>query len=197
MYIGFWWDLSTKRVELPEKKKAKYLGWISAWTYGSLHTAKEAKRVIGTLNHVCLIVPEGRSHLVSLYKSQGSFKANRAIEVKHKLSAGTSEDMAWWRQRLQEELVGMKIIWPQKLLDSKLYVDASSGWGISLILNGKWLAWEFKEGWRSEGHEIGWGEMVVVELAVRTLIAGKFTRCHIIICSDNKGIVGALKAGRS
>ena len=25
MYIGFWWDLSKKRVELPEKKKAKYL----------------------------------------------------------------------------------------------------------------------------------------------------------------------------
>jgi hypothetical protein len=29
MYIGFWWDLSAKRVELLEKKKAKYLEWIS------------------------------------------------------------------------------------------------------------------------------------------------------------------------
>jgi hypothetical protein len=33
----------------------------------------------------------------------------------------------------------------------KLFVDASTGWGIGLILNGKWLAWQFKEGWNSEG----------------------------------------------
>jgi hypothetical protein len=111
--------------------------------------------------------------------------------------AGTSEDMAWWRLRLQEEFVGMKIIQPPKPLDSKLYVDASSVWGIGLILDGKWLAWQFKEGWRSEGCEISWAEMVAVELAVRTLIAGKFTGCHVIIRSDNKGVVGALKARRS
>jgi hypothetical protein len=69
--------------------------------------------------------------------------------------------------------------------------------GIGLILDRKWLAWQFKEGWRSEGHEIGWAEMVAVELAVWTLIVGNFTGRHIIICSDNKGVVGALKAGRS
>ena len=39
--------------------------------------------------------------------------------------------------------------------------------------------------------------MVTVKLAVRTLITGKFSNCHIIIRSDNKGIVGALGAGRS
>jgi hypothetical protein len=82
-------------------------------------------------------------------------------------------------------------------IDSKLYVDASSGWGIRLILDRKWLTWQFKESWKSEGREIGWAEMVAVELAVRTLIAGNFTGCHIIIRSDNKGVVGALKAGRS
>ena len=75
----------------------------------------------------------------------------------------------------------MKIIQPLEPLDFKLYVDTSSGWGIGLILasDRKWLAWQFKEGWRSEGCEIGWAEMVAVELAVRTLIAGKFTGCHV------------------
>jgi hypothetical protein len=102
--------------------------------------------VIGTLNHVCLIIPEEQSHLVSLYKFRGGFKADRTSEVKHKLSAVTSEDMNWWRHQLQEEFVGMNIIWPPKPLDTKLYVNTSSGWGIGLILNGKWLAWQFKEG---------------------------------------------------
>jgi hypothetical protein len=67
-YIGLKWDLSAKVVELPEKKKAKYLKQILTWTHSSTHTLKEAKIIIGTLNHVSLVIPEGRSHLVSLYR---------------------------------------------------------------------------------------------------------------------------------
>ena len=66
-----------------------------------------------------------------------------------------------------------------------------------MILDGKWLAWQLKDGWKSEGREIGWAEMVAVKLAVRTLITGRFAKCHIIVHSDNKGVVGALEAGRS
>ena len=39
--------------------------------------------------------------------------------------------------------------------------------------------------------------MVAVELAVQTLITGKFMECHVVVHSDNKGVVGALEAGRS
>jgi hypothetical protein len=31
MYIGFWWDLDQKTVELPLKKKMKYLEKINSW----------------------------------------------------------------------------------------------------------------------------------------------------------------------
>jgi hypothetical protein len=197
MYIGFWWDLEAKKVELPEKKKAKYLERIADWTRGSVHSAKEAEKVIGTLNHVCLVVPEGRSRMVSLYKFRGGFRAGQSREVKHKLAAMAAEDMDWWRQRLQVDFVGMKIIRPPEPSQMKLFVDASTGWGIGLVIDGKWLAWQFKEGWNSEGREIGWGEMVAVELAIRTLVTAKFSNVHIIMRSDNQGVVGALKAGRS
>ena len=196
-YIGFLWNLSTKLVELPEKKKRKYLDRISSWSYPSSHNLKETENIIGTLNHVCLVLPEGRSHLVSLFKFRGGFKSDRPNQVKHRLSMSVAEDMAWWRTRLQEGFVGMKIISPPEPLENKVFVDASTSWGIGLILDDKWLAWQFKQGWQSEGYEIGWAEMVAVELAVRTLIAGKFTHCHIKIRSDNQGVVGALKAGRS
>jgi hypothetical protein len=196
-YIGFLWDLSAKVVELPEKKKAKYLERLSTWTHGSSHNMKEAETVIGTLDHVCLVVPEGRSHLVSLYKFRGGFKSQHANGVRHKLSTGTAEDMAWWRMRLQDRFVGTNIIRPPEALDNRDFVDASTAWGIGLILDGRWLAWQFKDGWRCEGREIGWAEMVAVELAVRTLITGRFAKCHVVVRSDNKGVVGALKAGRS
>ena len=196
-YIGFLWDFSAKTVELPKKKKLKYLERIATWTTGSLHTAKETERIIGTLNHICLVVPEGRSRLVSLYKFRGGFKSHHVSEVKHKLSTGSTKDLEWWKRRLQNDFVGMRIIRPPEPLATELFVDASTGWGIGLTINGRWLAWQFKEGWRSEGREIGWAEMVAVELAIRTLISGKFSKCHVVVRSDNKGVVGALEAGRS
>ena len=196
-YIGFLWDLSAKVVQLPEKKKDKYLERISTWTYKSLHTRKEAEVVIGTLNHVCLVVPEGRSRLVALFKFRAGFKSGQPSEMRHKLSSGTADDMDWWRRRLRDTFVGMKIIRPPAPLDNKVFVDASTSWGIGLVLDGRWLAWQFQEGWKSEGREIGWAEMVAVELAVRTLITGKFLKCHVVIRSDNQGVVGALHAGRS
>jgi len=39
--------------------------------------------------------------------------------------------------------------------------------------------------------------MVAVKLAVWTLITAKFKECHIIVHSDNRGVVDALKPGRS
>jgi hypothetical protein len=35
--------------------------------------------------------------------------------------------------------------------------------------------------------------MVAVELAFLTVIAARYSGCHIILCSDNQGIVGALR----
>jgi hypothetical protein len=163
----------------------------------SAHNLKETESIIGTLNHVCLVVPEGRSHLVSLFKFRGGFKATSSSEVKHKLSASSAEDMAWWRSRLQSAFVGMKIIRPPEPLDNKIYVDASTRWGIGLFLDGRWLAWQFQDGWKSEGREIGWAEIVAVELANLTLITAKFKHCHVVVWSDNQGVVRALKAGRS
>jgi hypothetical protein len=196
-YIGFFWDLSAKLVELPLKKKLKYLERLAPWTQKSLHTVKDIETLIGTLNHVCLVVPEGRSHMVSLYKFRGGFKANHSSEAKHKLSQGAGDDTEWWRRRLQEPFVGMKIVRPPSPLDVGVFVDASTSWGIGLVLDGKWLAWQLKEGWRSDQREIGWAEMVAVELAIQTLVTGKYQNCHIIVRSDNQGVVGALKAGKS
>ena len=98
---------------------------------------------------------------------------------------------------MQDEFIGLKIIRTPEPLDIKVFVDVSTSWEIGLVLDGRWLAWEFKDGWRLEGHEIGWAEMVTVELAVWMLITGGTMGCHIMICLDNQGVVGMLRAGRS
>lgn len=198
-YIGFDWDLVAKDVQLPEKKKEKYRAKLEPFlTKGSMMTRKEIDSLAGTLNHVCLVSVEGRSRMPSLYKMRASFKEDTPPFVKHTVSATLAEDLKWWHETLGKEFVGLKCTVPKPVReDVSIMVDASTSWGIGLVLNGRWLAWKLKEGWKSEGRDIGWGEMVAIELAIRTLKAAGFSGSHIRLLSDNQGVIGGLRAGRS
>ena len=57
------------------------------------------------------------------------------------------DDIHWWTHALQTPFVGMPVIRPPLPNDDELYVDASTDWGIGLLLNGHWLAWRLKDGW--------------------------------------------------
>jgi hypothetical protein len=80
--------------------------------------------------------------------------------------------------------------------EDKIFVDASMSWGIRLTYRGRWLVWKYKEGWFSEGRCIGRGEMVAIELALRTLVASKVSKAHLHLRLDNKGVIGVLAAGK-
>lgn len=66
-YIGFSWSLDARMVELPEKKHYKYLNKLNEWSRTCRVSLKMTESLIGTLNHVCLVLPVGRSHLPSLF----------------------------------------------------------------------------------------------------------------------------------
>lgn len=196
-YIGFLWDLVAKTVSLPDAKCAKYLAKLEQWKATFKPTCEEVESLIGTLNHVALIVPAGRTHLLHLYRLRASFTHARHRWIRHKITAAALDDVQWWTQTLQNSFVGMPVIRPPLPNDDALYVDASTDWGIGLLLNGRWLAWKFHDGWRSEGRDIGWAEMVAVELALRSLVAIGRHDTHVIIHSDNQGVVHSVAAGRS
>ena len=64
-------------------------------------------------------------------------------------------------------------------------------------MEGKWIAWQSIPGWKTDGQDIGWLEMVAVELALHTVIGAGFKDVHLVSQSDNSGIVGAFKNGSS
>jgi hypothetical protein len=70
-------------------------------------------------------------------------------------------------------------------------------WGIGFVWEGRWLAWHFLPGWKEEGRDIGWAEMVAIELALHAVVAARHRSVHLIIRSDNEGVVGATHAGKS
>jgi hypothetical protein len=199
-YIGFSWHIANRTVELPKEKKLKYLGRITPWLIPSAKMSlAEAETLIGTLNHVCLVVPSGRAYLTKLYAFRGSFKYREQSYRRHTVNQQTREDIQWWSDRLNEDFLGLHIKEIPPLSSVALFVDASTTWGIGLIIDGKWLAWELKSGWKGSNNErnIGWGEMVAVELALRTLVSSGFKNTRVLIRSDNEGVVGALKKGSS
>ena len=55
---------------------------------------------------------------------------------------------------------------PHLHCDPDMWVDASMSWGIGLVVNSCWAAWQPLDGWKEAGHDIGWAEMTTMELAL-------------------------------
>jgi hypothetical protein len=197
MYIGFNWDLPHKTVSLPDSKCSKYLTKLSTWTQGSGATKQDAEKLTGTLNHCTLIICKGCTYLTTLYTFIASFKPNSHHLVKHTISHKLAADLLWWRKHLSSPPCTLSIKPPPPPLASKIHVDASTSWGISFIMDNHWLAWHLLPSWHSDGRDIGWAEMVAVELALHSVIAAQYHSVHLIIRSDNQGVVGASHAGKS
>jgi hypothetical protein len=72
-YLGFDWDLTTKRVLIPAEKCTRYIAKIEPWVVGASFMRTEAEQILGTFVHCSLAVPDGQLHLVALSKFASSF----------------------------------------------------------------------------------------------------------------------------
>jgi hypothetical protein len=78
-----------------------------------------------------------------------------------------------------------------------IFVDASTSWGIGIIIDGRWAAFKLKEDWKLPGQDICWLETVAMEILVYFLEQLNFSNVRLRIHSDNQGAIGALSKGRS
>lgn len=197
-YLGMTWDLDNKKVFFAQKKKDRYLGKIAHWEVGSPVTRKEVESVIGTLNHCSLILVAARTHLPSLYEFARRFNSKSSNPfTTHKVTPKVATDLKWWRSQLSAEFCGMVMRPRPPPLDLLICMDASTSWGVGFWMEGKWIAWRSITGWKSDGRDIGWLEMVAVELALHAVIGAGYKNVHLIFRSDNSGVVGAFKKGSS
>lgn len=196
-FIGFRWDLVEKSVTLPETKKIKFLSKLSTCVAGNSLTRREVDSIIGSLNHIAPIIATSRTHLPSLYRFAARFRPTDSTFRKISVPTEVIDDVQWWTQQLSLPFCGIYIEVPPTPYTIQIYVDASTSWGIGLIIDGHWFAWKLIPGWKSDGRDIGWAEMVAIELAVMVLITMGHSNCHFVIHSDNQGVVGAFRAGMS
>jgi hypothetical protein len=195
-YLGFRWSLKDHSVSIPDDKRKKYIARIAPWSVDTGVSRKQAEQVHGTLVHCSLAVPDGRSRLVSISRFASSFERASRF-AKRRPPASVMNDIAFWRDILSQSFCGSILQRPPPPVTTEFYVDASTSWGVGVVFDGAWDGWKLQSGWKTEGRDIGWAEMVAIELGIRTAIAAGAHDVHFVIKSDNMGVIGALGSGKS
>jgi hypothetical protein len=197
-YLGFLWDLTARTVALSEAKRLKYLAKltniIEAVGGGASLSHKDALSINGTLSHITFVIPHGRAYLANLSRFIAQYHNNFISRIP---PSSVKNDLLWWRDVLSSPPPPRSLIPRGSPQEIDLWVDASTDWGIGLVWGAKWDAWTLIDGWKGQGRDIGWLEAVAVKLAVMTLHASGWRNCSVIIHSDNQGVIGAFRSGRS
>jgi hypothetical protein len=196
-YLGFVWDLANKTVQIPEEKKLRYLAKLEPWVLGRKFSRKDAESILGTLVHCSLAIPDGRSRLPSISRFTASF--NHLISpYAHRIpNAGVFSDISWWRDQLSLPFCGSTLSRPPTVSPAEFWVDASSSWGIGVVFNGSWDFWKLRPGWDKDGRNIGWAEMVAIELGLMTAVYCGYANVHFVVKSDNQGVIHSIEGGKS
>src|SRR5882672_3613161 len=173
-YIGFDWNLDSRTVTLPPEKLSKTLSLLTQWlTAGERFLAREAASLHGKLVHISCIFPLIRPFLCGVASFALSFISPRAkLLVPPPLQADLS-----WVQFIIKNLPNEIPLAPRQPLDLQWWGDASTSFGIGIVLGRHWAVWKwapgFKVGPRQE-FDIGWAEAVAVELGLRLAISLNF-----------------------
>jgi hypothetical protein len=195
-YNGFWWDIKSKRVGLPDKKRAKYLVRVStALAPCARLSLKDAQTLQGCLVHICFVFLEGRARLPSLHRFVSSFDRNNRFSRRFP-SPMMLSDLQWWAAALSHTSFS-RSLWVRPLIDLDIWVDASTSWGVALVVGAEFQAWQLRPGWDVEGCHIGWAECIGIEIAMLFAVQSGVQDSRVLVHSDNSGAVGQFLKGRS
>jgi len=196
-YLGFLWDLTDKTVQIPDEKKRRYLEKLAPWIKGAKFTKRDTESLLGTLVHCALAIPNARSRLPSLSRFASSFQNTQSPFIRKSPSPAVLSDIDWWRNQLSAPFCGSTLVRPPPPSPIEFWVDASTTWGVGVVFNNAWDAWELQEGWKGNGRTIGWAEFIAIELGLLLAISQGHSNTHFLIRSDNQGVIFAIKGGKS
>lgn len=198
VYLGFDWYISTRHVSVPPAKRAKYARRVRDLCDGHKPSLRELEKVLGSLMHCSQVIREGRPHLAGLISFGSHFPRGDDDHFQRRsLPRRARADADWWLSMLTVGPCTLLLRPPFPRHSSPCFMDASTSSGIGIIVDGKFAAWRLRDGWRKPGIDIGWAEMVAVELALSALVGLRVSGRTARFYSDNMGVVYALQAGRS
>jgi len=141
-YVGFKWDLQARTVSLPRKKCEKYVARVLAYLDVGRVSLEQSMKLHGTLQHTTFVLKAGNSYLPAISRAITGFKGDR--HRRHHVACDARADLLWWKAILAEGHI-MRSLLPRLHCDPDVWVDASTSWGIGLVVNGHWAAWRLLE----------------------------------------------------
>jgi len=195
------WNLEQCHVSLPvipEQKRLKFLycvnSFIAQYAWGCC-TLRDVEKLHGSLCYISFVYPDGRSRSPSLLNFQTKFKGNEYTRLFPPPSL--IMDLKWWSTRLSEMGVFWQLSPRGPPLDMGIFVDASTSWGIGIIIEGRWIGFQLATHWKIPGQDITWLETLTVEILSGIIASLDLNNCTLLIHSDNQGTIGAMDKGRS
>ena len=198
-YIGFLWCFDTREVRVPERKRLKYLNEVMLAQSAEKVSLESLRSLIGKLSHVAMIILEGRVNMRGLWRMLTNMEAKKIHpKVSWKWLDAQIENLKWWENKLGESDIGIQLCTMEKPDDSfGLYCDASTSFGIGIVIEGRAEAFRFKPGWDyvdGIARDIGYAEFVALHFLIFFFFSSrKIRNHHIKAYSDNAGVVGAWK----
>ena len=199
-FIGFFWDIPKKLVSLPDTKRKKFDDRVRRFITEFGPRRKpchllDIEKLHGSLCHIAFVYLDGRSHLPSLSNFASSFHNDEYLTRYPPRSIFT--DLNWWLAKLSSPSVPRHLHPQGPLRDLGLYVDASTSWGIGIVIGEHWAPFRLSPSWKTPGKDICWLETVAVEILFYFLESMGIRESRILVHSDNQGTIGALGKGRS
>jgi hypothetical protein len=197
-FIGFLWDIPGRTVSLPDEKRLKFHERVRRFLRDfSNHPCHliDVEKIHGSLCHVAFVYLDGRSRLPSLSNFASSFHNDEYL-TRHPTHSMLTE-LRWWLEKLSHTGFSRPLRPKGPLRDLGIFVDASTSWGIGIIIGDEWAAFGLSASWKIAGRDICWLETVAIELLVYFLESKGIRDAHLLIHSDNTGTIGALGKGRS
>lgn len=135
-YLGFIWNGENKTVRLPEEKILLRIDQIKEYAHEKKQSFKNTEVLVGRLNHITFVIPD---------------------EVR--------EDLEIWLKTLTEANP-IRIIPKPETRNVGWVGDASTSFGIGVIIGRKWSQFKLKDGWRSpepngDRQGIAWAEKII------------------------------------
>lgn len=192
-FIGFIWNGLNKTVRLPEDKLTDRILQITVFLRpGTSFSYDEVEVFVGRLNHVALLLPQMKCHLRSLYcwlKSWVHRAARRAVP----------EDAEWdvrrWLTVLQS-FEHTRLVPSPTSQDIHWVGDASTEFGIGVIVGSQWAQFRHLPGWKTSGRftrGIAWLETLAIRLGLLMLFRQReYVGLSFYIWTDNTTSQSAL-----
>ncbi len=197
-YIGFFWDIQAKSVALPETKCLKYLQHVHNFIDFYQHDCTPLSQTLtlqGSLVHIAFVHLLGHSHLPSLFYFSSQFNGNKSS--RRYPSKPLINNLRWWEDALSSPDISRSLKPYGPALVLEIFVNASTDWGIGIIVDGFWDAWCLIPSWKDQGQNIGWLEALAVELVIYTLEEHGIHDVSVTVHSDNQGVIGSFDKGWS